>query len=128
MNAIYMVLDWITPIANAIGAAVALWAYRKSRKLGYSLIAAYFLLAVLVAVTAPILRARSAKYSPYPAEVQEQLSNATEEILGGEIHTEILPVTYYFPIGNIILVAGLFLLARNEKNKKAEQGGGEVRS
>ncbi len=120
MNAIYIILDWMTPIVNGIGVGVATWAYRMTRKNGYLLIAVYFSLALIVAVTAPYLRARSAKYSPLSEDVQQRLYEATEEILGEAVHTAILPVTYYFPLGNIILVTGLFLLARNEKKKNAE--------
>jgi len=122
MNALYFILDWTTPIVHGIGVAVAAWAYRLTRETGYMLIIVYFTLAFMVAVTAPYLRARSAMYFPYSEDVQQRLDEATEEILGEAVHTKILPVTYYFPLGNIILVTGLFLIARNEKRRNAEQG------
>lgn len=120
MNALYFILDWTTPIVHGIGVAVAAWAYRLTRKTGYLLIIVHFAFALMVAVTAPYLRARSAKYSPYSEDIQQRLDEATEDILGEAVHTEILPVTYSFPLGNIILVTGLFLLIRNEKRRNAD--------
>ena len=56
-------VHWLNPLVYVVGLAVAVWAYWLSRKLGYLLVAAYFLLAVCsVSIVPAVNRAIASRW------------------------------------------------------------------
>ena len=116
---------WLTPIVYVLGLGIALWAYFRCRKCGYLVIAVYFALVVFsLLAMASINRAIRAHRSPDISEqTQQKIDAAVQEtihkVLAEEGHPEGTGQkhTVHFPFGPILLVAGLWLVARNETHR-----------
>jgi len=123
MNLIYEAIHWLSPIIHALGLVIALWAYRKSKKKGYIVVAAYFALAVIsLVIMPPINRAISAQRKPDVSEETEKklrvaLRETTDRILteAGQPAMAVQQQNINFPLGPILLVIGLWLVAKKEK-------------
>ena len=124
-------LNAVTAPVYLVGLAVAVWAYRVSKRPGYLVIAAYFVVAictwtVLPGINAARFRAWESRQPP-PTEADEGYN---KDVLA-------LSLKYYppsrshrpgpprplhvgFPFGPILLVTGLWLLARREPRKEAQ--------
>jgi hypothetical protein len=104
------------------GLCVAIWAFRRCRKCGYLVLAAYFAMVVFsIAVWPPIGQAIHAHRPPdISAQTQQKIDAAVQEaihkVLIEEGHPEGIPArrTISFPFGPILLVLGLWLVARRE--------------
>lgn len=118
-------VDWLNPAVNLVGVCIGVWAFIRSRKCGYLVIAAYFAVVVFwLAVWPPIERTIRAHRPPdISVQLQQKINAAdraaTEKVLAEEGHPEGIPYTrrIYFPIGPIVLVIGLWLVARNESHR-----------
>jgi hypothetical protein len=113
--------EWLTPAAYLIGLAVAIWAFQRCRKNGYLVVALYFALAVFEVMAMPsINRAIQAHRSPsISQQTEEKIAAATQEAIHKVLAEEGLsyrPVTRYdsITLGPIVLVAGVWLLARKD--------------
>jgi hypothetical protein len=108
-----------------IGLCIAVWAFLRSRKCGYLVMAAYFALVVFwLVVWPPIDRAIRAHRPPdISAQTQQKIDaavqDATRKVLVEEGHPEGIPQrrTIHFPFGPILLVLGLWLVAKHEPSK-----------
>jgi len=124
-------VEWLNPIVYLVGFGIALWAFRRGRKWGYLIVATYFALAIFSLVAMPsINRAIRAHRQPdISQQTQQKIDAAVQEavhkVLVQEGHPEGIPQkhTIHFPFGPILLVAGLWLVARGETNlSKTAQG------
>ncbi len=126
-------IQWLNPLVYIVGAAVGALAYRLSRKLGFLLVTAYFLLAVCSVFIGPSLNRMIA--TRWDTQRQSEISPQAHEQFIKEYST--LFQKYYpaersapakininFPFGQIILVSGLWLLAKRELKRTSEQGAG----
>ncbi|NLB69903.1 MAG: hypothetical protein GX804_09550, partial [Lentisphaerae bacterium] len=118
-------IDWLPAIIYAIGLIVAILAYKWSRKRGYISIAVFFALAVYAYTLAPnVNRFLARSYSQQTVLADEQISEFNREMeqLYEKYNPQPVAMNHNisFPLGLIILVAGLWSLARNER-KKSEQ-------
>ena len=116
-------LDWMEPLAIALGAGVGFWAFRRCRKVGYLLVALYFCLAVFSMVALPRIKAElRARHTPTLSEAIEQKLNAAmrearERVLreeGESFQPQPIERSIRFPFGPLVLVLGVWLLARRE--------------
>lgn len=113
-------IDWLNPIVYAIGLVVAISAYRRGRKKGYIAIAVFFALAVYAYTLAPHVNSfltRNFWPQPVPTDEQTKAFNQKLEMLYEKYnpHPTAAPRNVSFPLGPIILVAGLWSVARREK-------------
>ena len=122
MNIIFEAIHWLSPIVHAIGLGIALWAYRKCQKKGYIVVAAYFALAVFsLVIMPPINHAISAQRKPDVSEETEKklraaLHETTDRILAESGQPAMAAQQNIdFPLGPILLVIGLWLVAKEEK-------------
>lgn len=119
------ILEWMNPIVHAIGFVVCVWAYRACRKRGYLLVAIYFFLAVGTLIFSPIINRALADRSPSEFELSPNEQKQYEEELM-ELHDKYFPsgrasrLDLEFPIGPILLVFGLWLLARRDSKRITE--------
>ena len=126
---LYMALKifpWLEPLAYAIGLVASVWAYRASRRRGYALVAIYFFLAVCTLTLVPAInRARINRW-----EARSELSAEAKEEYGRDllaVQRKYYPspppnrINIPFPLGPIILVSGIWLLARHEAKKRSER-------
>ncbi|MGD1087001.1 MAG: hypothetical protein ABSA47_19880 [Verrucomicrobiota bacterium] len=115
-----------------VGLAVAAWAYWRSRKIGYLLVTAYFLVAVFNTFLVPALNRMIA--TRWDAQRKSELSPQAHEEFMKEYSA--LLQKYYppgnatpgtinikLPISQIILVVGVWMLARRETGRIAEKEG-----
>jgi hypothetical protein len=117
--------EWLTPTVYILGFGIALWAFLRCRKCGYLVVAAYFALVVFSLLVMPsINRAIRAHRPPDISEqTQQKIDTAVQEaihkVLVEEGHPEGIPQkrTVRFPFGPILLVAGLWLVARSETRR-----------
>jgi hypothetical protein len=111
-------IEWLNPMVYLFGLGIALWAFRRRRKWGYLLVAVYFALAVFSLLAMPsINRAVPAPEVPADdAQTRQKIAAAVQKVLLEEGRPEGIPRmrTIHFPVGPIILVAGLWLVAKHD--------------
>jgi hypothetical protein len=118
-------IEWLNPIVYLVGLCVALWAFRRCRRCGYLVIAAYFALSVFMLLAMPsINRAIRAHQAPdYDAQTRQKIDaavqQAVDKVLSEEGRPHGVPArqTVHFPFGPILLVVGLWCLARGETHR-----------
>jgi hypothetical protein len=115
-------IDWLNPIIYAIGLVVAIKAYRWGRNRGYIAIAAFFALALYAYTFAPHVNrflARTFWPQPPPTDEQTKAFNQELDALYEKYNPQPTAATrnVSFPLGPIILVAGLWSVARRERKK-----------
>jgi hypothetical protein len=121
----YYAVPWLNPAVHIVGFGVALCAFLRCRKWGYLVVAAYFALVVFSLLAMPsINRAIRAHYPPDVSEQTQQkidaaVQDAIHKVLLEEGHPEGIPQkhTVRFPFGPILLVVGLWLVARREPHR-----------
>ena len=112
-------------VVYAIGLAVCVWAYRKHRATGYLLLAAYFLFSLSTLTILPVITnvQRCAWFAHH------QLSPATDKAYSEEslaLYKKYYPAGFppnfsrWVPELPIVLIVGLWLVARREPRKDAE--------
>jgi hypothetical protein len=120
-------VEWLTPLVYLVGLGIAIWAFRRCRKCGYLVIAIYFALCIFMVLVMPsINRAMRAHRQPdYSAETRQKIDaavqDATRKVLAEAGHPEGITSkrTIHFPFGSILLVVGLWLLAKGEPQSPA---------
>ena len=116
-------------VVYVIGLAVCVWAYRKHSGTGYLLLAAYFLFQVSALTVLPAIMSAQEKnwYT------QHQLSPETDKAYSEEVlalHKKYYPsgfppnFSHWVPELPIVLIVGLWLVARREPRKDAEPNAG----
>lgn len=113
--------DWLNPMIFLVGLGIAVWAFLRSRKCGYLVLAAYFAVVLLMR---PINRVIRVGRPPDASEQTQQkidaaVQEAIHKVLVEEGHPEGIPGerTIHFPFGPISLVVGLWLVARHEPHR-----------
>ena len=120
----YTLLKWINPVVHIAGLAVAVWAYSVTRKRGYLLVALYFLLAVVSLTVIPAIN--NARYRRWQAEHTDTWEASEAYFRELKILEQKYPRPYAgwqrvsipIPLGAVILVAGIWVLACD--GRKAE--------
>jgi hypothetical protein len=116
-------IEWLNPIVCLIGLVICIWTYKNCRKCGYLVLAIYFFLVTANLIFGPTihraLASRSHNEPQLSPEVEKQYQ---QEFLA--LNQKYFPsgrmATYkiYFPISSIILVAGVWMLAKRDfKNR-----------
>ena len=112
----------LEPLIYLFGLAISVWAFRRSHKRGYLVIAAYFALMFLwLVLGATIFKATAPDRPPGISqqteqkiiEAQRQVADQVLAAAGYKIISNTQRI--YFPLGAIVLTVGVWLLARNEK-------------
>ena len=120
--------EWLNPVVYLAGLGVAIWAFRRCRKPGYLVVAVYFALSVFTLLMMPSIdRAIRAHRPPdYSAQTQQKINVAVQDAINKVLAEEGRPDgvpgkrNVHFSFGPIILVAGLWLLAKREPQNPAE--------
>src|SRR5690349_24307877 len=118
-------IEWLNPVVYLFGLGIALWAFRRCRRWGYLVVAAYFALCVFSLVAMPsINRAIRAHQAPdYDAQTRQKIDAAVQlavdKVLADEGRPHGVPAkqTVHFPFGPILLVIGLWFLASGETQR-----------
>jgi len=117
-------IDWLDPIIHVIGLIIAIWAFRKCKKKGYIVIVTYFALATFTLVAMPkINRMIAENKEPTRSEqTQERIDQEIEAVYQRIFEEEgVPPMTatrnINFPLGPMLLVAGLWMIAKQEKRQ-----------
>ena len=111
-------IEWLNPIVYLFGLGIALWAFWRCRKRGYLFVAVYFVLALFSLLVMPSIRIHQ-YLRDYDAQTRQKMDvaarNAREKVLAEEGHTMTSYTrTINLPVGPTLLVAGLWLVAKNE--------------
>jgi hypothetical protein len=122
-------IEWLNPVVFLAGLAIAVWAFRRCHKRGYLVIAIYFAVCVFTLLALPSLkRALSIHQAPhYSGQIRQKLDaaiqEATHKVLAEAGQPYGMPQTHkvHFPLAPMILVAGLWLLAKREPENQAGQ-------
>ena len=121
-------VNWLNPLVEIIGLWIAVWAFWRCRKPGYLVIALYFILAVFSLLAMPsINRAIRARRAPdVSAQTQQKIDAAVSQTVNQVQAQEGHPVLtakrdVRFPVGPIVLVGGLWLLASREPQCRSEK-------
>lgn len=124
----------LTLFVYIVGVAVGAWAYWRSRKAGYLLVTTYFLLAVGGALLVPALNRmiesrwgtqRQSEISPQAHEqfVKEYAALLQKYYPPGNAAPATINIKFSF--GPIILVVGVWMLARRESRRISENDDSE---
>jgi hypothetical protein len=118
-------VEWLNPAVCVVGLGIAVWAFLRCRKWGYLVVTIYFALSVFTLLAMPsinrVIRAHGAP--DYSAQTQQKIDAAVQEaihkVLVEDGHPYGIPKkrTIRFPFGPILLVVGLWLLARRETRR-----------
>jgi hypothetical protein len=114
-------IEWLTPIVHLAGLAIACWAFRRCRRGGYLLIGFYFFLVLFSLLAMPsINQVIQERRTPVVSEhtrqkIDSAVKEAVDRVLEEEGHTTtVAERNIRFPFGPIVLVAGLWLVARRD--------------
>jgi len=115
-------IEWLTPLVYLFGLAIAVWAFRRCRRRGYLVVAAYFALCAFSLLAMPsINRAIRAHQTPnYDVQTRQKMDaavqQAVDKVLADEGQPHGIPAqkTVHLPFGPILLIVGVWLLARGE--------------
>jgi hypothetical protein len=114
-------LEWLNPAILLVGLGIATWAFYRCRKRGYLVLAFYFALAAFELLAMPSINRTIRAHRP--PEISEQTQQKIDAAVREAIHKVLVeeglsypPITrnISFPLGQIFLVAGLWLLAKRE--------------
>ena len=114
----------LNPLLHVAGLAISVWAWRATRKTGYILVALYFVLVLLGKGLLGVLRVTSGSPNA-PALTAQQQQAYTQELTA--VDKRYYPVghsvtqTVVFPLGSIVLVAGLWILAKRDVKQTVQQ-------
>lgn len=113
---------WLHPVVYVIGLGIAVWAFLRCRKPGYLVLGIYFALIVFwllagVAIWETVLARQPQDMS---GETRQKIEladrQATDQVLKEQGYQPAPATTHlYFPLGPIVLVTGIWFLARREK-------------
>ena len=118
-------IEWLNPVVYLVGLVIAVWAFRRCRKRGYLVLASYFALVVFWLVAWPAINRAIRAHRPpdVSAQTQQKIDEAVQEaihkVLVEEGHPEGIPArrTIHYPFGPILLVVGVWLVARRETHR-----------
>ena len=120
--------NWLGPALHIVGSCVAVWAFQKSRKSGYLLMAVYFGLVIFIPLVVPhINRAIRAHHEADSSEQQRQkldqaFNEAVRKVTGDENwHPHPYSISWHLNLDTVLLVTGLWLLARREPSNTSAQ-------
>jgi hypothetical protein len=115
------IAQWLRTVVYLVGLGIVIWGFFRSRKRGYLVIAIYFALVALWLVFAmPVWRAIHANDPQDVSEQTRQKMYAAERDAASKVLAEAghppIPVrkNVNFPLGPIVLVIGVWLLAKRE--------------
>ena len=121
MHYILQAVDWLEPLTFAVGAVTGFWAFRRCRKIGYLVVAIYFCLAVFSLLALPRIKAElRARQTPKQSEeaqrkIDAAVSEAIDRVMRGQGSQPVaVERSIRFPFGPLLLVLGVWLLARRE--------------
>jgi hypothetical protein len=118
-------IDWLHPMIYIAGFTVGVWAFWKSRKVGYLLVAICFLLVLSSRFIVPVVnRAISTRWPAQPElspeveqeYMQEMMALDEKYFPSGRVMSRKLTL----PLDQIILVLGLWMLAKHESRRITE--------
>lgn len=117
------VIEWFSPLLCVAGLGVCVRAYWVSRKFGYLMIAVCFLLIFGSHFILPAINRAVAIHWPAGPEISlEAQQRYTQELMAlNEKYYpagRVMPLTLKFPLDQIVLVWGLWLLAKHESKTK----------
>jgi hypothetical protein len=122
---------WLNPLAHVVGLAISIWAWRVTRKTGYIVVGLYFVLALLGKTFPGVLRVVSGS-TKAPALTAAQTQEYTREMTAVDkrYYPAGHPVaqTVVFPLGPIVLVAGLWILAKRDTQQQTQQTASAART
>jgi hypothetical protein len=117
---------WLDPLLQLIGLGISIWAYRVSRKAGYLIVAAYFFLAACSLTVIPKIRHALYQRRHPPIEIsremQEKYASELMALSQKYYPSDLRPVerlNINFPLGSILLITGIWLLAKDEAKRSA---------
>jgi hypothetical protein len=108
--------SWLELLVYITGLFVSAWAFRVCRKRGYLLVGIYFALAIFFFWVIPYINRSRQPTITFSQTQQQKISDAIDKIIqegGGQ--PEPMEIRITFPLGPLVLVAGIWLLARREQ-------------
>ena len=119
-------VNWLNPLLGIAGLGVSVWAFWLSRKLGYLLVAICFLLTLGGQFVLPAInRAIATRWPAQPEIAPEIEQQYMQELVS--LNEKYYPtgrtgtLTLKLPLDQIVLVFGLWLLAKHESKRIAKQ-------
>src|ERR1035441_2047007 len=116
---------WFDALFQVLGLSISCWAYRVSRKVGYLIVAVYFFVATCSLTVIPKIRRVIYERQHPPTELSEEMNEkyAIElTALSHKYYPSHPPSAWLsisFPLGSILLVMGIWVLARQEPERSA---------
>ena len=119
------IFEWLNPAVYLVGLGVAAWAFRRCRKWGYLVIAIYFALVAFSLLAMPSIKRALGPNSS--AETEQKINAAIQEAIHkvlveeGLSHRPPESLNMNIPLSPILLVTGLWLVARRETHRSSTQ-------
>jgi hypothetical protein len=121
-------IKWLHPLIYIAGLAVGVWAFWKSRKVGYLLVAICFLLVLSSRFIVPVVNRAIATRWPAQSELspeaqQQYMQEMTALNQKYYPSGSVMSLKLTLPLDQIILVLGLWILAKHESRRITEPDG-----
>ena len=115
-------LNWLNPVLHLLGLVIAVRAFRHSRNWGYLVVGFYFVLVLFSLLAKPFINRVVSEYRSRDASeaLQQKIDTAVQQAVKrvlaeeGQRYTPPSTLNVHFPLGPIVLVAGLWLIAKRE--------------
>jgi len=133
LDPIITILKWLNPLIYLAGLVIAIWAFRKSLKRGYILLAIYFALCTFSLLAMPSINRAINTHRTFTKseEVNEKIDAAVQKAVQKAIDhvrkeegygPSAGRVNLTLPVVPLILVFGVWMVAKKEKtpNKSSE--------
>jgi hypothetical protein len=132
VSIVYHIMKLLNPAIHAAGVVVCIWAFMKCRKGGYLLVGSYYFLVVCNLILAPSINQAIQEYQ-HRRKPERALSKEAQQQYGQELaalHAKYFPESpgpgiesrISYPIGPIILLLGVWFLARHESKSVTSPG------
>ena len=119
---------WLDPIVHVAGLVLMAWAFGRSGKRGYLVVGCYFMLVLLSPLLMPAVKDAFSKRSGpgIPREARAKMDAAIQQAINRVLEEAGHPVMaarmgVSIPVGPILLVGGLWIVARREARRDREQ-------
>ena len=117
--------NWLNLAVLCLGLGLALRTFFRSRRCGWLVVAGYFAMALFSLLALPALQ--QTWHTRHPPDIAlsaakppaDVVMKATNQMVAGPGHPVVFQTKKVrFPLGSIVLVAGLWLLARPEPSRR----------
>jgi len=122
-------IDWLNPLLHLLGLCVAIWGFRPRKRKGFLLLIIYFALTSFSLIAVPhVNRMLYERFDAMDDSMQQEINVAVQDAIDAvrEKHgqqTYAAARTVSLPLAPLLLVAAVWVLAKEEQKRSSENSG-----